>query len=135
MAHGSGAAARALVRATQGPGGLNTAYIERLNATFRQHQAGLGRHSRHVARRPATLTTGLYRVGTVYNFCTRHHSLTVRERWGQRRTPAIAAGLTDHCWSVAELLEYQVPLPHWQPPKKRGRRSKELQELIKRWAA
>jgi hypothetical protein len=135
VAHGSGAAARALVPATQGTGVLNTAYIERLNATFRQHLAGLGRRSRHVARRPATLTTGLYRVGTVYNFCTRHHSLTVREPWGQRRTPAIAAGLTDHCWSVAELLEYQVPLPRWQPPKKRGRRSKELQELIERWAA
>jgi hypothetical protein len=77
----------------------------------------------------------MYLVGTVYNFCTLHESLTVQEGWGQRRTPAMAAGLTDHCWSVGELLAYHVPLPRWQPPKKRGRRSKALQELIVRWAA
>lgn len=33
-----------------------------------------------------------------------------------------------------ELLEYHVPPPPWQPPKQRGRRSKQLQELIERWA-
>jgi hypothetical protein len=27
-----------------------------------------------------------------------------------------------------------VPPPPWQPPKQRGRRSKQLQELIERWA-
>ncbi len=36
-------------------------------------------------------------VGPVYNFCTPHQSLS-----GQ--TPAQAAGLTHHCWGVAEVL-------------------------------
>jgi hypothetical protein len=67
VAHGTAAAARQLLRATQGAGVLNTAYIERLNATFRAQLAPLGRRSRHLARRQATLTAGLYLVGTIYN--------------------------------------------------------------------
>ncbi len=122
-----------LLAQTQAAGVLNTAYIERLNATFRQHLAYLGRRTRHLARRQATLGRGMFLVGCVYNFCTYHQSLT--DQGGGRRTPAMVAGLTDHRWSIAELLEYHVPLPRWQPPKKRGRRSKELQELIERWAA
>jgi hypothetical protein len=130
----AGAAAR-LVRAMQGTGVLNTAYIEGLNATFRAHLACLGRSSRHLARRTATLMAGLHLVGTVYNFCTLHPSLRRVDQCGRRQTPAMAAGLTDHCWSVAEVLAYQLPPPCWQPPKQRGRRSKTLQELIDRWAA
>ncbi len=135
LAHGTAAGAAALLAATQGLGVLNTAYIERLNGTFRQHLASLGRRTRQVARQAGTITAGMYLVGTVYNFCTYHESLTVRGSGGGRRTPAMAAGLTDHCWGVGELLAYHVPLPRWQPPKKRGRRSKALQELIERWAA
>lgn len=67
-------AAAALVRATQGAGVLNTAYIERVNATFCAHLACLGRRSRHLARRPATLTAELYLVGRACNFCTTHPS-------------------------------------------------------------
>jgi transposase-like protein len=135
VAYGTPTAARQLVPATQGAGVLNTACIERLNAIFRAQVAPLGRRSRHLARRPATLTAGLYLVGTVYNFCTVHTSLPRVDQWGRRQTPAMAAGLTDHCWSVGEVLEYQVPPPRWQPLKQRGRRAKALQELIDRWAA
>ena len=33
----------------------------------------------------------------------------------------MAAGLTDHRRSMGERLRYQVPLPAWVPPKRRGR--------------
>jgi hypothetical protein len=109
---------------------INTAYIERLNATFRQRLACLARRSRALARTAAPLTHGMYLVGCVYNFCTYHQSLRlplhVAERrnthrcWVQR-TPAIAAGLTDHRWSVEELLSFKVPPPPFVPPKRRGR--------------
>jgi transposase-like protein len=135
VAVGTWAVAWELLAQTQEAGVLNTAYIERLNGTFRQRLASLGRRTRQLACRQATLRAGMYLVGTVYNFCTLHGSLTVEESWGQRQTPAMAAGLTDHCWRVGELLAYHVPLPRWQPPKKRGRRSRALQELIDRWAA
>ncbi len=112
---------------------LNTAYIERLNATFRARLALLTRRTRALARRPALLHASLYLVGTIYNFCTYHDSLTTAA--GSRRTPAMAAGLTDHCWTVTKLLWHRVPPARWVPPKRRGRRSKELQHLIEQWAA
>jgi hypothetical protein len=37
-----------------------------------------------------------------YNFCRPHMTLT--EEAGCKTTPAMAAGLTDHVWGVAELL-------------------------------
>jgi hypothetical protein len=135
VAHGAEAALAPLVAATQGHGGLNTSYIERLNGTFRSRLARLGQRTRYGARQPYRLHAAMYLVGTVYNFCTPHASLTLVDQWGRRRTPAMAAGLTDRCWSVDELLAYRVPLPRWQPPKQRGRRSKAMQELIKKWAA
>lgn len=110
---------------------LNTAYIERLNGTFRSCLAALGRRTRRSARRVATVVGGMYLVGTIYNFCTTHTSLTTEDR--RRQTPAMAAGITDHVWTVSELLHYQVPPPRWAPPRRRGRRPKALQALIDRW--
>ena len=116
-----------LLKETQGGGQINTAYIERLNSTFRQCLAALTRRGRMLARLPRTLTHSMYLVGTVYNFCTYHDSLALerlispqRRRW-LRRTPAIAARLTDHRWSVQALLCFKVPPPTFVPPKRRGR--------------
>ena len=131
LAHGRWWLTQRLIRQTQGTGVLNTAYIERLNATFRARLAVLVRRTRGTARRQARLQAGMYLVGTVYNFCTEHASLTVHRQ--SRRTPAMAAGITDRRWSVGELLRYHVPPPRWQPPKRRGRRSRALQQLIDRW--
>jgi len=50
-------------------------------------------------------------------------------KW-QERTPAMAAGLTDHPWTMHELLRYQVPLPAWVPPKRRGRPPKATPPLL-----
>jgi len=50
-------------------------------------------------------------------------------------TPAMAAGITDHGWTMHALLSLQVPLPHWAPPKRRGRPSRTLQRLIERWCS
>ena len=133
LAQGTAAHLAALVAATQGQGGLNTAYIERLNGTFRSRWAGLARRSRRLGRDAGRLDTAMYLSGTVYNFCTWHASLTTA--MGEPRTPAQAAGLTDHQWTVSELLHYPIPLPRWQPPKRRGRKSKETRALIARWAA
>lgn len=130
-----------LIQATQGHGGINTAFIERLNATFRQRLSALGRRTRALARRPETLTAGMYVAGCLYNFCTYHHGLrqklsvgTYGHHW-VKRTPALAAGLTDHIWTVQELLSYRVPLPPWRPHRGRqGRWSKADHALVERWA-
>ena len=132
LVSGTQALLTTLLQQTQGQGVLNTAYIERLNATFRARLAVLTRRTRGLARRQAWLHAGMYLVGTVYNFCTQHASLALDD--GTQRTPAMAAGITQRYWSVADLLWHRVPPPRWSPPKRRGRRSKELQHLIDRWA-
>lgn len=102
---------------------VSTAYIERLNATFRQRLAGLCRRTRCLLRSEATLSVAVYLVGTVYNFCTPHQSL---RQEGQQRSPAMAAGLTHTIWNVSELLAYQVAPPPYVAPKRRGRKPKEI---------
>lgn len=137
VVQGTLAQALVLLAQTQGGGQINTAYMERLNATFRSRLATLVRRGRALARQVTTLQHGMYLVGTVYNFCSEHQSLRLPGLIGGRkwlpRTPAMAAGITDHCWRVAELLLYHVPLPPWRPPKRRGRRSKAIQQLVARW--
>jgi hypothetical protein len=122
--------------ASDGPAdhlGINTAYIERLNATFRSALAPLVRRGRALAHKEAVLTAGVYLVGCAYNFCWSHESLRLATPEGaspkwQERTPAMAAGLTDHRWTMVELLGYQVPLPAWVAPKRRGRPPKPVQQ-------
>jgi hypothetical protein len=130
---GTQAAVGARLRATQGGATavINTAYIERLQATFRSRLAPLARRTRAAAHQRATLESGMWLIGTVYNFCRAHRSLrsaggaAARRRWVER-TPAQAAGLTDHCWSLYELLSFAVPPA--AAPKRRGRRPKWLLE-------
>ncbi len=111
-----------LIQQTQGQGVINMAFIERLNATFRQRISALTRRTRNLAQQAETLIAGMYLVGCFYNFCDFHKSLRLKlsvgsfgHHWVQR-TPAVAAGLTDHQWMPAELFHFKVPLPRWEPP-------------------
>jgi len=132
LVQGGAAALQGLLTSTHGGQVLNTAFIERLNATFRARLSALARRTRALLRRKPLLHAAMYLVGTVYNFCTLHASLT---QAGVGRTPAMAAGITDHCWSVAELLWHRIPPPPWRPPKRRGRPSKATQRLVEQWAS
>jgi hypothetical protein len=128
---GTPAALAAALAATRGGPVMNTAYIERLNATFRAHLGPLVRRGRALAHTTTVLTAGMYLVGCADNFCWEHDSLCLAagagaagagaaRRW-QARTPAMAAGLPDHRWPLGELLHSHVPLPAWVAPKRRGR--------------
>jgi transposase-like protein len=131
LVDGTPARLETLRRRSQGGGVSNTADSERLNATFRERLAPLARRCRVLARHTVTLHAGMFLVGTVYNFCPPHESLSRT----QQTTPAMAAGLTDHCWTRHELLSFHVPLSRWAPPRRRGRPSRTLQRLIERWCA
>jgi hypothetical protein len=119
-----------LRRRSQGDGVINTADSERLNATCRARVASLTRRGRALARRPLPFQDGLYRIGTVYNFCTPHESVCVA---GGQQTSAMAAGITNHGWTIQALLAFHVPPPRWTPPKRRGRPSHALKRLMERW--
>lgn len=130
-----------LILTTQGKGVINTAFIERLNATFRQRIHSLTRRTRTLAQRAETLVAGMYIVGCFYNFCDFHHSLRLKlsvgsfgYRWVQR-TPAIASKLADHQWTPAELFHFQVPPPRWQIPQRPGRPSTVMLQLAQQWAS
>jgi len=69
----------------------------------------------------------MWLVGCAYNFCWTHESLRLRAIEGRKwleRTPAMAAGLTDHAWTLEEMLRYPIPPadPVAVSPPRRGRR-------------
>ncbi len=99
-----------------------------LTQSMRERLASLTRKCRHAAHRLAALHTGMYLLGCTYNFCWPHHELsrstpdaeTGKRSW-EARTPAMASGLTDHVWSVFELMRYKIAPAAWTAPKRRGR--------------
>jgi len=91
---------------------INTAYIERLNATFRARLSPLVRRGRGIAHGTALVESGMWLVGCAYHVCWTHDSLRLRAIGGRKwleRTPAMVAGLTDHVWSMEEVLRYPIP--------------------------
>jgi IS1 family transposase len=107
---------------------INTAFIERLNLSIRQHVAAVGRRVTTLCKGEAGLRQQVALYHVYYNFCLPHTSLRLPliqaeptlgsgsvKRW-QPRTPAMAAGLTEHVWTLREVLLFRVP-PWPQPVK------------------
>ena len=105
---------------------INTAFIERVNLTIRQHVAAVGRRVSTLCKGEDGLRQQLALYQTYYNFCLPHASLRQplpepeptkgsgsAKRW-QPRMPAMAAGLTDHVWTLREVLLFRVP--PWPQP-------------------
>src|SRR5437764_12584714 len=92
-----------------------------LTQSMRERLASLTRKCRHAAQRLEALETGMYLIGCTYNFCWPHQELSTRKHHGRACTPAMAAGLSDHVWSVGEVLTYKVAPPACVQPKRRGR--------------
>jgi len=113
----------AALRAQGESGKIQTAFVERLNLTVRQAVATLTRRTWGVAQSSAELLLHLEWWRAYYHFVRPHTSLSqpLAEPWfrgGKRlpqrrrpRTPAQAAGLTDHRWTIVELLRGAYPLP------------------------
>ena len=105
---------------------INTAFVERLNLTIRQHVAAIGRRVSTLCKGEEGLDQQLALYHGYYNFCLPHGSLrqplpqpvptngTGSAKQWEPRTPAMAARLTDHVWSLQEVLLYRVP-PWLQP--------------------
>jgi len=105
---------------------INTAFIERLNLTIRQHVAAVGRRVSTLCKGEDGVRQQLALYHVYYNFCLPHasvrqplpqaeptHGTGSAKRW-QPRTPAMAAGLTDHVWTLREVLLFRVP--PWPQP-------------------
>jgi hypothetical protein len=100
---------------------INTAFVERLNLDIRQRVAAIGRRVNTLCQGEAGLRDQLALFQTYHNFVLPHASLrqpllfpeAANGRGSVKRwrpcTPAMAAGLTDHVWSLKEVLCYRVP--------------------------
>jgi IS1 family transposase len=107
---------------------INTAFIERLNLDIRQRVAAVGRRVNTLCRGEESLRDQLVLFQTYHNFVVPHTSLRqplpVAEAthggsatvW-RPCTPAMAAGVTDHVWSLREVLLFRVP--PWPQPQVR----------------
>lgn len=109
------ARAQSLRRANGRKGKLNTAYVERHNLTLREENGRLSRKTLAFSKTRRDLQRQLDFWRACANFVRPHRSLRVRvppgpglKRW-LPRTPAMAAGISDHVWTLEELLKFK----HW----------------------
>ncbi len=91
-------------------GKIQTAFIERLNLTLRHLVATLSRRTWALAHTVQGLRWRVALAVGYYNFCRMHHALRVPMGEGhfRGRTPAMALGVTGHCWSVREFITHPV---------------------------
>lgn len=117
---GSLEAYRQALRALGLTGRIQTACVERLNLTFRRSIAGLARRSWSLPCSLGELALHFDWWRAYYHFVRPHAALRVQQLVGddhdgskrlraRARTPAQAAGLTDHQWTVLELLTFPAP--------------------------
>ena len=88
--------------------GINTAFVERENATDRHRDARKARKTYRFSKDWRFHEAVTYLTLYVYNFCWQVRTLTLRDDHGRqvRRTPAMSAELTDHTWSMREWMTF-----------------------------
>ena len=105
---------------------MNTAFIERVNLSIRQHVAAVGRRVTTLCKGEDGMRQQLVLYHVYYNCCLPHASVrqpvpqpvptkgTGSAKQWRPRTPAMAAGLTEHVWTLREVLLFRVP--PWPQP-------------------
>ena len=90
------------------PGEISTSLIERQNLTFRQDNNRISRKTIGFSKIQEGLEAQLMLYFTNFNFCRGHWSLKHRNNNGcwEKYTPAREQGLTDHNWTLRELLTF-----------------------------
>lgn len=87
---------------------ISTSYVERQNLTVRMGCRRYTRLTNGYSKKLENHAAATAMHFMFYNYCRPHHTLTQDSGpKGERTqtTPAMAAGLTDHCWSVVEMIE------------------------------
>jgi hypothetical protein len=94
---------------------INTSFVERDNLSVRQHNGRVVRKTLSYSKDWRMHQAAIDFEDALHNFVRVHSSLRLllaephgRCLW-QKRTLAMAAGLTDHVWSIRELVIYRPP--------------------------
>jgi len=89
---------------------VNVAFIERYNGTDRHFNARKARETYEFSKNVDDHVHQSWLSVSYYNFCWDHRSLRIKNESGtyRHRSPAMAANITDHIWSMEELVTYQL---------------------------
>lgn len=82
---------------------VSTSYVERQNLTMRMQMRRFTRLTNAFSKKAENHARAVALHFAHYNFCRSHTTLT-RAAKGIYRTPAMVAGLTNHVWTVADLV-------------------------------
>jgi len=95
---------------------LNTSFVERNNLTLRENNGRLSGKTLSFSKETEMLVQQLWLFMGYYHFVRLHGGLVIgtetendRKRW-TKRTPFMAAGITDHMWTIRELVTFRIPL-------------------------
>jgi hypothetical protein len=86
---------------------VSTSHAERLNLSLRHFNKRFTRLSPCFSKKMENLVSSVALTVAFFNFCRPHKALKIKateEADSIERTPAMAASLTDHIWTVEELL-------------------------------
>jgi hypothetical protein len=93
-------------------GYIDTSYVERINLTIRTPLARFIRKGMNFSKTKRVHTKAFDLFQTWYNFIKPHKSLRLKIDSGNRKwfkmTPAMVEGITDHIWSLKELLTFRA---------------------------
>lgn len=88
---------------------ISTSYVERSNMTMRMSMRRFTRLTNAFSKKVENLEHAVALHFMHHNYCRPHQSLS-------KRTPAMMAGLTDHVWSLDELIDLlPKPKARFQP--------------------
>jgi hypothetical protein len=95
---------------------VNTSFVERQNGTLRQSCRRLTRKTNGFSKEKGPLESHLEVCQAYYHLVRTHGGLRLKTQEGRQeeRTPAMAAEVTEHVWSVEELLGFVVPMEYLQ---------------------
>lgn len=100
------------------PAEISTSYIERQNLTMRMSMRRFTRLTNAHSKKLENLTCAVALHFAYYNFCRVHSTL--------KTTPAVAAGIADHVWTLKDLIglleEIEDAQPRGRAPYKKRKR-------------
>ena len=87
---------------------ISTSYVERSNLNIRMSNRRFTRLTNAFSKKAENHAHAVSLMFFHYNYCRPHTTLTKAAN-GVRTTPAMAAGISDHVWTVEEMLELLDP--------------------------
>ena len=93
------------------PRHVSTSYVERSNLTLRMQQRRFTRLTNGFSKKLRNHRAAVALYVAHYNLCRVHETIRV--------TPAMALGVSDHIWSIGELIE--AATGNYEPPRRFGR--------------